>query len=67
MLDSRAQSQGIGRDEIEKNITQNVAIKRAIDPKELAWLVTYLSSPKAECITGEVIAAGGGAMGGVHQ
>ena len=25
------------------------------------------SSPKAECITGEVIAAGGGAMGGVHQ
>ena len=67
MLDSRAQSQGIGRDEIEKNITQNVAIKRAIDPKELAWLVTYLSSPKAECITGEVSAAGGGAMGGVHQ
>ncbi|MDP6452890.1 MAG: SDR family oxidoreductase [SAR202 cluster bacterium] len=67
MLESRAESQGITPDEAEKNATQNVAIKRAIEPQELAWLVTYLSSPRAECVTGEVIAAGGGAMGGVHQ
>ncbi len=67
MLESRAESQGITAEEAEKNATQNVAIKRAIEPQELAWLVTYLSSPRAECVTGEVIAAGGGAMGGVHQ
>ena len=67
MLESRAESQGITAEEAEKNATQNVAIKRAIEPRELAWLVTYLSSPRAECVTGEVISAGGGAMGGVHQ
>ena len=42
MLESRAESQGITAEEAEKNATQNVAIKRAIEPQELAWLVTYL-------------------------
>ena len=28
--------------------------------QDLAWLATYLASPKSECVTGEVIAAGGG-------
>jgi hypothetical protein len=29
--------------------------------------VAFLASPKAHCVTGEVIAAGGGAMGAVFQ
>ena len=35
---------------------KNVAIRRVVAPEELAWLTAYLASPKAECITGEVIA-----------
>ena len=66
-LDSQAEQQGVSRDEVTAQMGQNVAIRRTIAPEELAWLTVYLASPKAECITGEVIAAGGGALGAVHQ
>ncbi len=66
-LEQRAQNQGVTRAEIEHTATQNVAIRRTIDPQELGYIVAFLASPKAESITGEVIAAGGGAMGAVFQ
>ncbi len=66
-LNAQAESQGVSRDEVNTSVSQNVAIGRPIDPQELAWLTAYLASPKAECITGEAIAGGGGAKGGVHQ
>ena len=66
-LNSQAESQGVSREEVNSSVSQGVAIGRPIDPQELAWLAAYLASPKAECITGEVIAAGGGAKGAVHQ
>ena len=67
MLDKRAENQGVSRADIENESSQRVAIRRPIDPQELAWVVAFLSSPKAHCVTGEVIAAGGGAMGAVFQ
>ena len=66
-LNAQAETQGVTRDEVNSSVSQGVAIGRPIDPQELAWLAAYLASPKAECITGEVIAAGGGAKGAVHQ
>lgn len=66
-LDSQASRQGVSRGEVDAQAGQNVAIRRLVAPEELAWLTAYLASPKAECITGEVIAAGGGALGAVHQ
>ena len=66
-LDNQASQQGVSRDEVNAQAGQNVAIRRLVAPEELAWLTAYLASPKAECITGEVIAAGGGAPGAVHQ
>ena len=66
-LDSQAAQQGVSRDEVNAQAGQNVAIRRVVAPEELAWLTAYLASPKAECVTGEVIAAGGGALGAVHQ
>ena len=66
-LDGQAEQQGVSRDEVTAQMGQNVAIRRTIAPEELAWLTVYLASPKAECVTGEVIAAGGGALGAVHQ
>ena len=66
-LDNQAAQQGVSRDEVNAQAGQNVAIRRVVAPEELAWLTAYLASPKAECVTGEVIAAGGGAVGAVHQ
>ena len=62
-----ASKQDISVEELVTRNAQNVAIKRSIFPSELAYLVSFLASPKAECITGESIAAGGGAMGAVFQ
>ncbi len=66
-LNAQASAQGVERSEVDRSVSQNVAIGRPIDPQELAWLTVFLASPKAECVTGEAIAAGGGAKGGVHQ
>ena len=66
-MNSRATQEGVSLQEIEEIGSRNTAIRRIIQPEEIAYLVTYLSSPKAECITGESIAAGGGALGSVFQ
>ena len=66
-LQQQAAQQNIDAEELVQKNSQNVAIKRSIFPEELAYLVAFLSSPRAECITGESIAAGGGAMGAVFQ
>ena len=63
----RAKTLGITPEELETRSSQNVAIRRIVNAHELAYVVTFLASPKAECITGEAIAAGGGAMGAVFQ
>ena len=67
MMNERAQRQGTTLEAIEQASAQNVAIRRIIDPKELGYVVAFLASPKAEGITGEVIAAGGGAPCAVFQ
>ena len=64
---TKAAQQGVSRDEVNAQVGRNVAIRRPVAPEELAWLTAYLCSPKAECVTGEMIAAGGGAVGAVHQ
>ena len=67
MMNERAQRQGITLEALEQVNAQNIAIRRIIEPKELGYVVAFLASPKAESITGEVIAAGGGAPGAVFQ
>ena len=61
-----ARHQGATVEEMEARMAQN-AIGRIIDASEIGYLVAFLASPKATAITGEVIAAGGGAPGSVYQ
>jgi NAD(P)-dependent dehydrogenase (short-subunit alcohol dehydrogenase family) len=67
LMNERAQRQGTTTEALEQASAQSIAIRRIIEPKELGYVVTFLASPKAESITGEVIAAGGGAPGAVFQ
>ena len=57
---TRAQREGRPVEEIEKEQSQNNAIRRVVDAGEVAWVVCFLASPKAGAITGEVISVGGG-------
>ena len=65
-------------DVTNKNITERTAtakgsvfmqpetVRRIIDGREIAYIVTFLASPKAGAINGDVIAAGGGAGRGAR-
>ncbi len=55
----RASRLGISAEEAEKRMATNLT-GRLIDAREIAYVVTFLASPKAAAINGDVIAAGGG-------
>ena len=58
--EAQATREGVSVDEVERAAAGGNAIRRIVDAREIAYLVAFLSSPKAEGITGEAIAAGGG-------
>ena len=47
-------------------MAQGIAIGRMIDAQEIAYIVTFLASPKSVAINGDTIAAGGGAGRAIH-
>ena len=59
---ARAERLGVSVEEAEKRMTTNL-VGQLIDAREIAYIVTFLASPKARAINGDVIAAGGGVSG----
>jgi NAD(P)-dependent dehydrogenase (short-subunit alcohol dehydrogenase family) len=71
MLGSRAEQQGITPEEVEARdfapgSSSGNAICRMVDGSEIGFFTAFLASDKAEAITGEVIAAGGGTGNAVY-
>jgi NAD(P)-dependent dehydrogenase (short-subunit alcohol dehydrogenase family) len=60
-----AQRQGISQTDAEKRMVNNL-VGRWIDARDIASVVTFLASPKAAAINGDVIAAGGGVRGSIY-
>ena len=60
ILAERSQIEGVPRREIERELAAENAIRRIVEPHEIAHLVAFLASSKSIAITGEVIAASGG-------
>jgi NAD(P)-dependent dehydrogenase (short-subunit alcohol dehydrogenase family) len=60
-----AERQGISPEEAEKRMVNNL-LGRWIDARDIASVVTFLASPKAAAINGDVIAAGGGVKGSIY-
>jgi NAD(P)-dependent dehydrogenase (short-subunit alcohol dehydrogenase family) len=65
VIAARAERQGVSFEEAEKRMVNNV-VGRWIDARDIAYVVTFLASPKAGAITGDVIAAGGGVPGIIY-
>ncbi len=60
-----AERQGISQADAEKRMVNNL-VGRWIDAQEIAYVATFLASPKSVAINGDVIAAGGGARGSIY-
>ena len=60
-IDAQAQTHGIGRDEVvERIMLAPAALKRLLEPEEVAEAVAYLCSPAASFITGASLMIDGG-------
>jgi len=66
VIADRSRSQGISLEEAEGRMAQGNSVRRIIDAREIAYVVTFLASPKAGAINGDAIAAGGGGGRAIH-
>jgi NAD(P)-dependent dehydrogenase (short-subunit alcohol dehydrogenase family) len=66
MLAAAAQRGKITVEEAEARMIAGVTIGRMVSAEEVAAVVAFLASPRSVAITGDAIAAGGGARGPIH-
>ena len=60
ILDSQSSTSGISKEDIEKGIADNIPMKRVGEPEDLAGLITFLASEKANYMTGLAVQVDGG-------
>jgi NAD(P)-dependent dehydrogenase (short-subunit alcohol dehydrogenase family) len=61
-----ATARGASEAEIEERMAGSNSIRRFIAAEEIAWVVTFLASPRSGAINGDAIACGGGQPGAIH-
>ena len=66
MIEEAARSQRITEEEAEQRMGAGNSTRRIVDAQEVAYVVTFLASPKSVAINGDVIAAGGGVGRAIH-
>ena len=60
ILETQSNSSGLKKEEIEKSIAENIPMKRVGEAEDLAGLITFLASEKADYMTGLAIQVDGG-------
>ena len=61
MYAEQAEREDTTVEEIERRVAAGNSTRRIVDAEELAWVVAFFASPRSIAISGETIAAGGGA------
>ena len=60
ILESQSSTSGLSIEDIEKAIADNIPMKRVGEPEDLAGLITFLASEKANYMTGLAVQVDGG-------
>jgi len=63
---ARAERDGISEAEVERQLAQGFALGRIMDAREVAWVITFLVSPRAIAVNGDTVVASGGAVGWIY-
>ncbi len=66
LLERQARDANVSVEEAERRAVGNIPIGRMVEPEDIANLVLFLVSDKANAITGQTIAVEGGAGRGIH-
>ena len=67
MYAEQAAQEGVSVDDVERRVAARNSTRRIVDAEELAWVIAFLASPRSIAISGETIAAGGGAGTAVYH
>jgi NAD(P)-dependent dehydrogenase (short-subunit alcohol dehydrogenase family) len=65
LYEKEAAKQGLTAAQVEQNYIKVTPIRRVLQPEEMAWVATFMASPRAGAITGESIGADGGITRGI--
>jgi len=65
-LEAMAAARGTTPELIRAKLAGGISIGRLVTAEEVAYVITFLCSPRSVAITGDAIAAGGGARGSIH-
>jgi len=63
---ARAASIGVSVAELEAQMAARTLVRKVITAEEVAWVVTFLASPRSISITGDAVVVAGGMPGAVH-
>jgi len=63
LIDGRAKKQGVGRDDVEREMKAGVPLGRFAEPIELGQAIAFLASPSAAYISGINLPVDGGRLG----
>lgn len=66
VLAQRAAAQGVTPAEVERQMAEGNSVKRLMDASDIAAVVAFLASPLSVALTGDTIAAGGGAPRAIY-
>jgi NAD(P)-dependent dehydrogenase (short-subunit alcohol dehydrogenase family) len=65
LYEKEAAKQGLTAEQVERNYIKVTPVRRVLQPEEMAWIATFMASPRAAAITGESIGADGGISRGI--
>jgi NAD(P)-dependent dehydrogenase (short-subunit alcohol dehydrogenase family) len=66
VIEATAKRRGLTAEAVEAQMSSTNLLGRLVEAQEVAWVATFLCSPKAIAINGDAIAVGGGIRGAIH-
>jgi NAD(P)-dependent dehydrogenase (short-subunit alcohol dehydrogenase family) len=66
VIAAQAGRQGVPTAEVERQLGSGNLLGRLVDAQEIAYVVTFLASPRSVAINGDVISAGGGVRRAIY-
>lgn len=66
LIASQATSEGLTEEQITADLNRHNVLGRVLDAREVAYVITFLCSPKAIAINGDVIAVAGGTPSAIY-